>query len=189
MILMPSPSRLSAAVVVISLCLAHCSSSNAGGTGDGGPQPSEDANPPADGATGNDSSTPDTTGDGAVDAATCTAVAQKCADTAMPDPGCGTTWSTAQRPSTWCPTFPYARVVTAPHCDGFDIVVLGATDTSSFYYYDLQTGVLVGIEGHGNNGTMCVAGQAPDVPLTDCDDAGGVTTVYCEADGSFADAP
>ena len=102
-------------------------------------------------------------------------------------PGCATTWSTAQQPSTWCPKVPYARVFTAPHCDGFDIVVLGATDTSSFYYYDLQTGALVGIEGHGNNGTLCIAGQAPDVPLTDCYDAGGVVTVSCEADCSFTE--
>jgi len=33
----------------------------------------------------------------------------------------------------------------------------------------------------------CGTTQAPDVPLTDCYDAGGVVTVSCEADGSFTD--
>ncbi len=129
----------------------------------------------------------DASAETSADAATCPSVARECADAASADLGCATTWSTAQQPSTWCPKVPYARVFTAPHCDGFDIVVLGATDTSSFYYYDLQTGALVGIEGHGNNGTLCIAGQAPNVPLTDCYDAGGVVTVSCEADGSFSD--
>jgi hypothetical protein len=150
---------------------------------------SADTNFPADTATADesDSSATDAAGDGSVDAATCRSIAQECVDAATANLGCGTTWSTAQQPSTWCPKVPYARVYTAPDCDGFDIVVIGGTDSSSFYYYDRQTGALVGIEGRGNNGTTCVAGQAPDVPLTDCYDAGGVAIVSCETDGSFTD--
>jgi hypothetical protein len=189
--LMSFSSPLSVAVAGLSLCLVHCSNSSPGGAGGGGPDASEDASPLADAATSEadakDSSASDASGDGSMDAATCPSVARECADAAAADPGCGMTWSTAQQPSTWCPKFPYARVLTASHCDGFDIVVLGATDTSSFYYFDLQTGALVGIEGHGNGGARCVAGQAPDVPLTDCYDDGGVVTVTCEADGSFTD--
>jgi len=193
---MPSSSRFSVALGALALGLVHCSSSGAGGSPDGGSDAPEDASPPADAtpgdagpadAPGRDSPAGDASGDGPEDAATCTPVARECADAATADLGCATTWSTAQRPSTWCPKVPYARVITAPRCDGFDIVVLGATDSSSFYYYDLQTGALVGIEGHGNFGPLCIAGQSPDVPLTDCYDAGGVVTVLCEADGSFTD--
>jgi hypothetical protein len=183
--------RLSVALVGLSLSFVHCSSSSSGVSSGGGPDASEDASPPADAATGDaagrDSSASDSPGDGSADVATCPSVAQECADAATADLGCGTTWATARQPSTWCPKVPYARVLTAANCDGFDIVVLGSVDTSDFYYYDLQTGALVGIEAHGNLGTRCVAGQAPDVPLTDCYDAGGVVTVSCEADGSFAD--
>jgi hypothetical protein len=212
-------SRLFVAVAGLSLCLVHCSISNAGGgpdisdasgdanrpadgaSGDapGDDSSSADANPPPDGADGatadgntvdgNDSSAPatDAADDGSADAATCRSIAQECADAATADLGCGTTWSAAQQPSTWCSRVPNARVYTAPQCDGFDIVVLGGNDASSFYYYDPQTGALVGIEKRGNNGPTCVAGLAPDVPLTDCYDAGGVSIVTCEADGSFTD--
>jgi hypothetical protein len=123
-----------------------------------------------------------------VDAATCPSVAQRCADTTTSDPGCGTTWSTAQQPSTWCPEASYWEV--APQCEGFDIVRLGGVDSSTYYYYDLQTGDLVGIERHGlGPGPSCVAGHAPGVELIDCIDAGGVTTFYCGTDGSFSDSP
>jgi hypothetical protein len=195
---MSPSSRLSVAIAGLSLCLVHCSSSSAGGSGGGGldasdaTDASEAASPPADAsrgdAAGDDSSAGDASMDGSADGGACPSVAQQCADAATADIACGTTWSNAQLPSTWCPKVPYVRVYTAPHCDGFDIVVLGATDTSSFYYYDLQTGALVGIEGHGNNGTLCVAGQAPGVPLTDCFDGGAVAvTADCEPDGSFTD--
>jgi len=190
-------SRLSVAVVGLSLCIVHCSSSSSGGgSTDGGPDASGDAGPPADGPTGDapgedsssDSSSADAPGVGPVDAATCTPVAQYCADAGTTEPGCATTWSTAQHPSTWCPRVPYAmRVYIAPHCDGFDIVVVGASDSSSFYYYDQQTGALVGIEGHGNFGPLCIAGVSPGVPLTDCYDAGGFVVVMCGPDGSFTD--
>src|SRR5579864_3680650 len=81
---------LSVAVVGLSLCLVHCNSSSTGG----GPDASEEGNPPNDGATGdapgaesssvdakppadgttadgNDSSATDAPGDGSADAATC----------------------------------------------------------------------------------------------------------------------
>ena len=184
--------RLPVAIATLSLGLVHCSSSSSGGPDGGAPDVSEAASPLPDAsmadAMGDGPPAADASGDGAADGAACPSVAQQCSDAATADLACGTTWSSAQQPSTWCPKVPYARVYTAPHCDGFDIVVLGATDTSSFYYYDLQTGALVGIEGHGNNGTLCVAGQASDVPLTDCYDGGLVSvTAYCEADGSFTD--
>ena len=187
------------AVAIGSLALVRCTSQGEGGANAGSSDASldsitgldagspSDANPGIDVAHGDASRASDASADGYADAARCPSVAQACADAAIADIGCATTWSTAEQPSTWCPKVPYVTVFRATHCDGFDIVALGSADTSSFYYYDLQSGALVGIEGHGLGGTTCVAGVQPDVPLTDCYEAGAVVTVTCQADGSFSD--
>jgi hypothetical protein len=179
--------------------MVHCSSRGEEGASAGGSDASldsitgldagspSDANPGIDLAHDAGSRPSDASADGYADAALCPSVAQACGDAANADVGCATTWSTAEQPSTWCPKDPYVRVFRATHCDGFNIVVLGSADTSSFYYYDLQSGALVGIEGHSLGGTRCVAGLSPDVPLTDCYEAGAVVTVTCESDGSFSD--
>lgn len=193
------------AVAMGSLAIVHCSSQCDEGAGAGGSDASRDsstaldAGSPSDAKPGADvahddasdvsdaSDASDASTDGYADAAPCPSVAQACGDAANADVGCATTWSTAERPSTWCAKVPYVRVFRATDCDGFNIVVLGSADTSSFYYYDLQSGALVGIEGRGLGGAMCVAGVSPAVPLTDCYEAGAVVTVTCESDGSFSD--
>jgi hypothetical protein len=144
---------------------------------------------PADGTTPADGAG-DASAETGADAKTCPSVAQVCADATSATPfGCGTTWSTAQQPSTWCrKAGPNAFVLTAPHCDGFDIAVLSYVDTATNNYYDLQTGALVGIEYRYSTGTGCIAGQAPDVPIfADCYDAASGSGISCAADGSLAD--
>ena len=181
------------AVAIGSLAVVHCGSQGDQGTGTGGSDASIDsitgldAGSLSDANAGIDVAHGDASADRSADAASCPSVAQICADAGSADVGCGTTWSTAEQPSTWGPKDPYVRVFRATHCDGFNIVVLGSADTSSFYYYDLQSGALVGIEGRGPGGAACLAGVSPDVPLTDCYEAGAVVTVTCEADGSFSD--
>ena len=76
------------------------------------------------------------------------------------------------------------RVYVYPQCDGFNLIVVGYTDTSVFYYYDPGTSALVRVEEHGNaNGAYCVAGQpGPTVPLTDCFADGATPVSICTAD-------
>ena len=158
---------------------AGSSDASADGGGEGGSDASAD---------GGGEGGSDVHGDANADAAACPTIAEACADGGTIASQCVPAWTTAEQPSTWCPMFPYVRVIRATDCHGFDIVVLGATDTSSFYYYDPQSGALVGIEGHGILGTRCIAGQSPDVPLTECFD-GGVppVTAVCQPDGSVGD--
>ena len=187
------------ALVLGSLAFAACSSQSGAG-GMGAPDASlVDANDDAaftapdsastDGPAdllwrfGPDSASMDAAEDALPDAAPCPSIADVCMDGGPLGVECVESWSTAEMPSAWCPKFPYVRVIPATNCDGFDIVVLGATDTSTFYYYDPQGGALVGIEGHGNFGARCIAGQSPDVPLADCFDSGGAPAVACLADG------
>jgi hypothetical protein len=104
------------------------------------------------------------------DAARCPSVAEACAEGGNV---CVPNWSLAQSPEAWCSPFPDSRVYIASHCDGVDLVVVGQGDISNFYYYDLQSGDLVGVNcnGAGNN-----------VFLTDCGDA-ALTPSLCGSDG------
>jgi len=84
---------------------------------------------------------------------------------------CTGDWSSAQKPTTWCTTdagapyyWGFADVYVHPACNGFNIVVLSATDTGIFYLYDIQTGQLVGIGDSGLWG--CVAGTIPSSPFS-----------------------
>jgi len=72
-------------------------------------------------------------------------------------------------------------------CAGYDIVAVGGADTSTFYYYDPQTGDLVGIEGQSLSGTGCIAGQTPDVLLTDSVAGAPPMDATCESDGTIDD--
>jgi hypothetical protein len=110
----------------------------------------------------------------------CAADASSCAGCrCVPD------WSTAKDPSQWClPSTPSDRVFVYPQCDGFNLVVVGYADTSTFYYYDPMTLRLVRVEDHGIGGALCVAGQAGSVvPLTDCLDGAAPTSV-CTGDAT-----
>jgi hypothetical protein len=139
---------------------------------------------------GNDSPTDEaSTGDTGSDAE-CMPISQACADGALPASGyeCGT-WSSAKQPATWCATNRPSQLAISTDCDGFDIVTLSGLDTSTFYYYDTQSGDLVGIEFRGSPypGPRCIAGEAPGVPLTDCMDAGSLMSFFCESDGAVRD--
>jgi hypothetical protein len=103
------------------------------------------------------------------------------------DGPCVRDWSTAmQNASLLCTGAPFSdsrNVWVYPQCDAYDLVVVGYTDTSTFYYYDPGMLDLVRIEDHGNGGAFCVAGQpGPVVPLTDCFDALTPKSI-CVADG------
>lgn len=157
--------------------------------------------PDADAATGREGgrdAAPDVAADVAADAATdvssdaaaCAPVSQACADggaAGAAGDACIMSWASAQHPATWCAKFPNYHIVIAGPCDGFDIAVVGSVDTSTFYYYDPQSGALVGIEGRSILGNRCVAGQAPGVPLTDCYEAGVAASSVCESDGAVSD--
>jgi len=108
---------------------------------------------------------------------------------ACPDGGaaaeCVTDWASAHRPATWCATLPSVSTVGVSHCDGFDIVGIGVVDTSSAYYYDPQSGALVGMRFDSKDGHSCF-GQTPEESvLLDCADESGSPSVSCEsvADG------
>jgi hypothetical protein len=79
---------------------------------------------------------------------------------------CVENWSSAQQPATWCTGdggAPYywglADVYIHPGCGGFNVVVLSATDVGTFYLYDVDTGLLVGVGSSGS--WSCVAGRLP----------------------------
>jgi hypothetical protein len=64
-------------------------------------------------------------------------------------------------------------------CDGFDFVYLVGTDNGIYYYYDPQSGQLVGVGSAVGTpeGSFCLAGVAPPRPVgVQCGD-GGVTPV------------
>ena len=145
-----------------------------------------------------DASTSDTGGDASAEAESCPSIQEACADAGARGSlsfiggfSCVAEWSIATQPSTWCSKFPYAELAYATDCEGFDIAVVGATDTSVFYYYDPQSGALVGIEARGEieQGHQRLGGQAPDVQLTECVDAAEPVRFYCESDGGVSDSP
>jgi hypothetical protein len=161
------------------LTAASCSSSSPAG---GGPRDAASDIAPRDIAP-RDATSSDTVsdagriGDAAVDTATCPSVDVFCA--ADGGPGgpasflgtrCVRDWSTATTPAAWCPT--NLNVGVYPGCNGYDIVVEGAVDTSVFYLYDLGTGNLVGVWYSAIGGFTCVAGDAPPVNLSGCYDGG-----------------
>lgn len=127
--------------------------------------------------------------EGSPDAGSCrSTVDAYCASDASSCLGCRCVpdWSTAKSPSQWCPssTAGSNRVFVYSQCDGFNLVVVGYADTSTFYYYDPVTLKLVRVENHGNGGSLCVAGQAgPVVPLTDCLDGASPTSI-CASDAA-----
>jgi hypothetical protein len=128
----------------------------------------------------------DASADVVSDAPHCASVNEACADAGGDaHPWCVLDWSTARQPSTWCSKFPNHHVIVAPHCDGFDLVVIAGVDSDTVDYYDPQTGTLVAIEAHGEVFPLqCLAGQTPDVPLTDCSDGGVLPYTVCLSDGS-----
>jgi hypothetical protein len=103
------------------------------------------------------------------------------------DAYCGThcvrDWATAQQPSTWCTTDAGTAnnesVIIRTDCDGLNFVYLVGTDNGTYYYYDPQSGQLVGVGSAvgSNTGNFCLAGVAPSPsPSVQCGD-GGATPV------------
>jgi hypothetical protein len=96
---------------------------------------------------------------------------------------CVSDWATAQHAATWCVgdggTANNESVYIRTGCAGFNVVYLVGTDNGTYYYYDAQSGVLVGI---GNtvgrpDGSFCRAGTTPlQPPGVQCGD-GGATPV------------
>ena len=75
-------------------------------------------------------------------------------------------WATASQASSWCArsdgglrSTDFSEVYIHDGCSGFNIVVLGQTDTSTFYVYDVTTGQLMGIGA--NPSWRCLAGTLP----------------------------
>jgi hypothetical protein len=101
-----------------------------------------------------------------------------------PQVPCVVDWTTAETTAAWCPSDAGAsvyRVEIYPACGGYNSVVLGATDTSTSYLYDIASGQLVGIGGASLGGWACLAGVIPasDVSVGCDDDAGQPPTPLC----------
>jgi hypothetical protein len=99
-------------------------------------------------------------------------------------PGCVPDWTAAQTAAAWCPDGPDASAYSVwlyPGCRGYNRVVLGGTDTSSSYLYDLTSGELVGIGGLSIGGWACIAGTIPatGVPVGCDNDAGQSPVPIC----------
>jgi hypothetical protein len=114
------------------------------------------------------------------DASSCQSVDEVCAADGGWNYLCVRDWSTAQRPSTWCGGYPNASVVLYPNCGGFNVAVAGPiSDTSTWYFYDVTSGALVGIEFTGNGGASCIAQDtASSLPVAHCFD-GSVPVSLC----------
>lgn len=95
---------------------------------------------------------------------------------------CFADWTTAQKNArSYCTGL--QRVYLYPQCDGFNLIVVGYVDTSTFFYYDPSSLALVRVEGHGNAANRCIAGTPGTiVPLTDCFDGAVPPTSLCEAE-------
>jgi hypothetical protein len=101
------------------------------------------------------------------------------------DSYCGThcvrDWATAQQAATWCVgdggTANNESVYIRTGCDGLNFVYLGGTDNGTYYYYDPQSGQLLGV---GNavgrpDGSFCRAGTVPPQPAgVQCGDGGAM---------------
>jgi hypothetical protein len=146
--------------VVCSLCSACSSTSSSSGAAD--------AARAADAAGAEDAAS-------ATDAAvSCQPVATVCSGDAGAIGGgtftyhCVTTWSAAQQRATWCSN-PGASIYPLPDCGGFDIVEDINVDVSYAYYYDRQTGTLVGIGFNDPQGKLhCIAGSVVPVDISTC---------------------
>jgi hypothetical protein len=99
-------------------------------------------------------------------------------------PRCVTDWATAQDPSTWC-SGPrgYITVYIATDCGGFNFVYVRGVDYGTVYFYDPQSGQLVGVGGTqgaevGPFEVSCAAGVVPQQPISvQCGDGGA--TIAC----------
>jgi hypothetical protein len=96
-------------------------------------------------------------------------------------------WASAQLPATWCARLPTISTVSVSNCDGFDIVGIGVVDTSSAYYYDPQSGALVGERFDSKDGHSCFGRTPEESVLLDCADESGSPSVRCESDGAVAE--
>jgi hypothetical protein len=96
---------------------------------------------------------------------------------------CVRDWATAQQPSTWCTndggTTNHESVFIQADCDGFDFVYLVGFDNGIYYYYDPQSGQLVGVGSAigAPEGNFCLAGTGPPHPPGVLCGDGGATRV------------
>jgi hypothetical protein len=163
----------------ISLTAAGCSSARPTDAGPG--DAASDATESDDGA-GDDGAGDVGAGDATPsDAQACASIDAYCA-TAVSAPGsvggrCVRNWSAAETPAAWCPTD--LRTYVFPDCNGFDVVVQGAIDTSYTYVYDRNSGNLAGIWFGSPLGWSCIAGDAPPVNADSCGDAGTPPPLTC----------
>jgi hypothetical protein len=107
------------------------------------------------------------------DAASCPSIQSACAATPTffnNNGNCPPTWTEAQKLATWCP-WSALRIIQG--CNGYNIVSLGGVDTSTNFFYDPQSGQLVGISETGEVNSsrfLCIGGQPPATSL-ECADA------------------
>jgi hypothetical protein len=92
-------------------------------------------------------------------------------------------WANAQQLATWCepPNISYIHIVS--QCDGFNVVSVFVVDTTAIYYYDAQSGALVGVRFGSKDGDSCF-GQAPEGLVSVCLQS---PSVSCESDGAVVD--
>ena len=107
---------------------------------------------------------------------TCAGLDSVCGASSSPY-ACEPTWSVASTPSSWCHSVSQSALdagvslVLHQSCSGYDIVdeTVGASDEGTRYYYDAESGALVGIATISNNGIpVCVAGRALQVDVSGC---------------------
>jgi hypothetical protein len=132
---------------------------------DGGPTPEQEAG--AEGILQAGDATDASDGGGiSIDGPSCPSVAVYCGSAQPQYGGCVPNWVTAQNASTWCKTEAGASylggaadVFMQTGCNGFNTVVLSATDMGIIYFYDMGTGALIGIARQPS--WSCVAGVIP----------------------------
>jgi hypothetical protein len=115
----------------------------------------------------------------------CAPLSQVCPPDGGPTSACNTDWANA---AAWCATLsggPF-RALYFSHCGGFNVVTVApGPDVVVFYYYDPQSGALVGIQSNSTSGSACF-GQVPNADVA-CSDEGGPPSVSCESDGAVAE--
>jgi hypothetical protein len=114
------------------------------------------------------------------DGTTCPSLDNFCvADGGPPDWAlCNRDWASAQARASWCTAGTPRLVEVYQGCHGFNLVVVGRRDTSVVYWYDSQSGQLIGIDLVSPvSSSMCIAGAPPSATFGDCSDGSPPTSI------------
>ena len=102
---------------------------------------------------------------------------------------CITDWASAQQPSTWCAALlgEGAFITLTSHCGGYNILRVALVDIVATYYYDPQSGALVGTSAGSKEGWGCEGRGPPVESVPDCNGNGDVVIRSCGSDAAAGD--